>query len=111
MMLTFMNETAMGGYEKLLETSESYRKDVAGMNSMMENFAQESEAVKGSIDNIRELVSAVSSAVEESAKGVVNVTELSVNLTTCVGDVGKEANSNMDIASQLTSEVNKFKLQ
>lgn len=111
MMLTFMNETAMGGYEKLLETSESYRKDVAGMNSMMENFAQESEAVKGSIDNIRELVSAVSSAVEESAKGVVNVTEMSVNLTTSVGDVGKEANSNMDIASQLTSEVNKFKLQ
>ena len=49
--------------------------------------------------------------MEESAKGVVNVTEMSVNLTTSVGDVGKEANSNMDIASQLTSEVNKFKLQ
>ncbi len=111
MMLTFMNETAMGGYEKLLETSESYRKDVAGMNDMMKQFAQESEEVKHSIDDIREVVAAVNIAVEESAKGAVNVTEMSVNLTNSVGDVGKEANSNMDIANQLTCEVNRFKLQ
>lgn len=110
-MLAFMNETAMEGYEKLLDTSESYRKDASGMNERMQQFARESAEVKGSIDKIRELASAVSKAVEESAKGVASVTEMSVNLTTSVGDVGKEANSNMDIASQLTTEVNKFKLQ
>ena len=110
-MLTFMNETAMGGYEKLLSTSESYRQDASGMNNRMQQFAQESVEVKSDIDRIRELVSAVSTAVEESARGVADVTEMSVNLTSSVRDVGKEANSNMDIANQLTSEVNKFKLQ
>ena len=110
-MLKFMNETAMNGYEMLLDTSESYRNDVGNMNHMMEEFARQSEQVKSSVDLIKEAVSAVSIAVEESAKGVTNVTEMSVDLTASVGDIGNEANSNMDIANQLNQEVNKFKLQ
>lgn len=109
-MLVFLDETAMGGYEKLLETSGNYQSDVGDMNHMMQEFAEESEQVKNSIDQIKEAISAVSVAVEESAKGVTNVTEMSVNLTNSVGDIGNEANSNMDIANQLNTEVNKFKL-
>lgn len=110
-MLKFMDETAMRGYEKLLETSGSYQTDAGGMNDTMKHFAAESEQVKSSIDDIKEAISAVSIAVEESAKGVTSVTEMAVDLTTSVGDIGKEANSNMDIANQLSTEVNKFKLQ
>ena len=109
-MLKFMNETAMMGYEKLLETSGSYQSDVGDMNGMMEKFASESEQIKRSIDQIREAVSAVNVAVEESAKGIENVSEMSVDLTTSVADIGNEANSNSDIANQLNAEVNKFKL-
>lgn len=111
MMLKFMDETAMNGYEKLCETSGSYRHDVGDMNNMMQQFAMESDQIKGSMDQIKEAISAVSIAVEESAKGVTNVTEMSVDLTTSVGDIGNEANSNMSIANQLNAEVNKFKLQ
>ena len=109
-MLKFMNETAMMGYEKLLETSGSYQSDVGDMNGMMEKFASESEQIKRSIDQIREAVSAVNVAVEESAKGIENVSEMSVDITTSVADIGNEANSNSDIANQLNAEVNKFKL-
>ncbi len=110
-MLTFLDETAMNGYEKLLETSGSYQSDVDNMSQMMQAFADESGEVKQSIDEIKEAISAVSIAVEESAKGVTNVTEMSVDLTSSVGDIGNEANSNMDIANQLNAEVNKFKLE
>lgn len=110
-MLTFMDETAMTGYEKLLDTSENYRKDVQDMSRMMQMFADESSQVKQSIDEIKEAISAVSIAVEESAKGVTNVTEMSVDLTSSVGDIEHEANSNMSIANQLNAEVNKFKLE
>ena len=110
-MLVFMNETAMTGYEKLLETSGNYRSDVGTMNQMMEQFAGESEQIRNSIDQIREAVSAVNIAVEESARGVTNVTEMSVDLTTSIGDIESEANSNMDIADKLNTEVRKFKLE
>lgn len=110
-MLTFLDETAMNGYEKLLETSESYQEDVGNMNQMMQAFADESVEVKQSIDKMKEAIAAVSIAVEESAKGVTNVTEMSVDLTSSVGDIGNEANSNMSIANQLNTEVSKFKLE
>lgn len=110
-MLTFLDKTAMNGYEKLLETSGSYQDDVGNMSQMMQAFADESGEVKQSIDEIKEAISAVSIAVEESAKGVTNVTEMSVDLTSSVGDIGNEANSNMNIANQLNAEVNKFKLE
>lgn len=110
MMLTFLEETAMRGYEKLLDTSGSYRNDVGDMNSMMQSFASESTQVKNSIDQIKEAISAVSIAVEESANGITSVTETSVDLADSVGKIGEEANSNMDVAKQLNSEVSKFKL-
>lgn len=110
-MLTFMNETAMKGYEKLLNTSESYQGDVDSLNRMMQEFAHESEMLKGNIDSIKEAAESVRVAVDECTAGVANVSEMSVELTLNVGDIEKEANSNMEIANRLNSEVNKFRLE
>lgn len=110
-MLHFMDETAMSGYEKLLETSETYQSDVGDLNSRMQEFADESLHVKKSMDQIKEAISAVAIAVEESAKGVVNATEMSVDLKHSVIDIGTEAKANIDVANQLSNEVNKFKLE
>lgn len=109
-MLTFMDETAMSGYEKLLETSQNYQNDVENMNHLMQNFASRSDQLKVNMDDIKEAVGAVTIAVEETAKGVTNVTEMAVDLTSNVQGIGEEADSNMGIANQLSEEVNKFKL-
>ena len=109
-LLVFVEQTAMGGYEKLLETSESYRKDVDDMSSMMQTFASECENIKERIDYIRQSVSDVNSAVEESAKGITVVTDTAVTLTGSVNDIGAEAANSSDIADGLLNEVNKFKL-
>jgi len=109
-MLTFMEETAMTGYEKLLETSEEYRKNVGDMNGMMREFATGSQQLRENVDNIKDAIEAVNIAVEESTKGIGNVAETAVNLTSAVADIGTEADTNMDVAQQLNAEVNKFKI-
>ena len=109
-MLTFMDETAMAGYEKLLVTSKDYQNDVGDMNQMMTEFAESSQGLKASIELIRDSVYSVNVAIEESAKGISNVSEATVNITCRVDDIGMEANSNLDIASGLDTEVNRFKL-
>lgn len=110
-MIKFMDETAMDGYDKLLATSDSYQKDVGNMSQMMGEFASESGQLKASIDDIKNSIEAVNIAVEESTRGVTSVTETSVDLTARIGDIGKEADANMEIATQLNAEVNKFKLE
>lgn len=109
-MITFMNKTAIGGYEKLLETSKSYQSDAGNMDEMMQCFAVESEQLKMNMDEIRMALDGVKTAVSESALGVTNVTETAVQLTGDVGDIGKEANSNLEIVDRLNGEVGKFKL-
>lgn len=109
-MIAFMNQTAIGGYEKLLETSESYQSDVGNMNEMMQRFAGESEQLKVNMEEIKKALEEVKTAVNESAIGVTNVTGTAVRLTSSVGDIGEEAASNLEIVGRLNSEVGKFKL-
>ncbi len=109
-MITFMNETAIGGYEKLLETSESYQSNVGDMNEMMQHFAAESERLKWNMNEIKQALEDVKIAAGESALGITHVTETAVRLTGNVSDIGKEADSNLETASKLNSEVGKFKL-
>lgn len=109
-MIKFMDETAMTGYEKLLVTSKDYQNDVGEMNEMMTEFAASSNALKRNIEAIKDSVSSVNIAIEENTKGINNVTEATVNITCSVDDIGMEANSNLDIANGLDTEVNRFKL-
>lgn len=109
-MLKFMDETAMAGYEKLLETSRDYQSDVGDMNQMMTEFAESSETLKVNVDSIKDSVESVNIAIEESARGISSVSEATVSITTSVDDIGAEANSNLGIANGLDSEVNRFKL-
>lgn len=109
-MLAFVDEVAMDGFTKLLDTSADYRNDVNDMNGMMSEFASQSNDIRESIEQIKEAISAVSIAVEESAKGIVSVTETTVALTESVKEIAGEAEDNKLIADTLSGEVNKFKL-
>lgn len=109
-MIAFMNETALGGYEKMLETSESYQSNVSDMNGMMQSFAKKSRDLKLNIEKIRETLGGMKTAVGECAAGVASVTQTTVRLTENVSGIGKEADINLDIAVKLNGEVGKFKL-
>lgn len=109
-MIRFMNETAMAGYERLLDNSRNYKNDVSRLSETMNDFADESIRLHENIDNIKESVDAVNIAVEESAKGVVDVTEMATDMTVSMESIKGEAEGNRDIAGQLEAEVGKFKL-
>lgn len=109
-MISFMNTTAIQGYEKLLETSVSYQDNVGNMHKMMQHFASESEMLKSNMNRIKEALNDVKTAVSECALGITNVTETAVELTGNVSVIEKEANLNLEIVEHLNAEVGKFKL-
>ena len=109
-MIHFMNETAMIGYESLLENSRNYRNEVSHLSETMNDFADESMSLNQNIESIKEALDAVSIAVEESAKGVVSVTEMASDMSMNMKSIKDEAESNKEIVGQLEAEVLKFKL-
>ena len=110
-MVEFAGITAVDGYQKLVEMSEFYRKDAGDMNAVMEDFTSAAGELQKAMDEIKESTTAVSAAVEESAKGIVNVAEMSTDLTGSVGDIQKAADHNNEIADLLDTEVKRFKLE
>lgn len=109
-MLHFMNETAMAGYDMLLQNSHDYQNDVDHLSKVMGEFARGSQELQGNTTSIKEAVEAVNIAVEESTKGIVSVTEVAADLTQSMESINGEAVGNRDIAGQLGVEVGKFKL-
>ncbi len=109
-MISFIDETTMGGFSQLQETSYSYKEDIHEMSSTMQDFTASCEELKSNMDNIKESIEAANIAVDESAKGISNVSEISVSLTSSVTDIEEKANGNLDIAGLLNTEVNRFKL-
>ena len=110
-MIQFMNETAMNGYSELGEICNTYSKDAENMYQTMSDFAKQSEQLQENADNIKQAVEAVNIAVEESAKGIVSVSEMAVNLSNSISELSGRASNNEVIADELNAEVGKFKLE
>lgn len=110
-MIEFVRNSTNEGFGGLVATSENYATDANAMRAMMEQFAQTAEELRSTMDGIRESISAVNIAVEESAKGIAGVSESSVQLTGNVNDIQSEASDNNGIAEDLATEVGKFKLE
>lgn len=109
-MVRFMEKTALEGYRELLSVSEDYSQDAKSIHTIMTQFEENSKQLQQAVDTIKEAVEAVNAAVEESARGIVNTSEMSMELNGSVVDIGKEAEANQKIAELLNTEVNKFKL-
>lgn len=110
-MLTFLNETTMSGYDKLLTTSEKYSTEMSQINEMMTEFARIAKEVENATTIICESIEAVDIAVEESSKGIVTVSETAADLTDTINSIQDNAHNNSDVATALSGEVSKFKLQ
>ncbi len=110
-MIEFVRNSTEESFGGLVATSENYATDANAMRAMMEQFAQTAEELRSTMDGIRESISAVNIAVEESAKGIAGVSESSVQLTGNVNDIQSEASDNNGIAEDLATEVGKFKLE
>lgn len=110
-MLTFMDEVTMEGYGKLLNTGKEYYEDAEKIHELMENFAAESETIEKITDSIRESVEAVTEAMEESARGTMNVAATSTELSASIEAIENMAKSNKGVADDLAVEVGRFKLE
>lgn len=109
-MVSFINNTAMSGYQSLVDTGDNYKSDAGSFYDMMDEFLRTASDLRENMDSIKEAIEAINIAVEESAKGVNNVSEKAVNLTEIVNSINTDAQGNQTVASDLNNEVGKFKI-
>jgi len=110
-MLSFIETTAMQGYDKLLSTCEAYSADAASLNETMENFKAVAVSMENSVSSVQEAIQAVDVAMDENAKGISEASETIAGITQSVVELEGQAGANQTLAEELNGEVNKFKLE
>ncbi|MDY6325665.1 MAG: methyl-accepting chemotaxis protein [Catonella sp.] len=109
-MIDYLTESTESDMDKLASVAESYNNDAGSIHDMMVDFAGASEGIKQNMNSIRDSIDAINQAVEESTKGITEVSETSVALTEKVSGISENADENLKVAEHLNGEVNKFKI-
>lgn len=110
-MIEFAESAALGGYSDLVQISEAYATEIEKIHHMMSEFHNQAIQLQTNMDKIRQTMDIVNQSVEESSNGINHITDMSVHIRENVTDIGGQADSHMDIAKLLDTQVNKFQIK
>lgn len=108
-MLEFVDTTVLKDYDKFEEITQYYRKDSNYLEEMLGGFAMQAEEVRENTVTLRDGMSGIATAVEESTRGIVMAAEAASELVANLSSIGKEVGDNRRIAGELRQEVDKFR--
>lgn len=108
-MLRFIDERIMKDYDGFVEVVGHYEKDADSVNDILSEFARNTEEISSTIQAMNTSTNDIAVAVDDSAKGVVDVAESAASLVGAITHIQKETENNQKISMQLSNEVNRFK--
>ena len=108
-MLHFVDEKVMADYDTFVGVVEQYQDDAENINGIISEFASNANEINDTMENMNTGLNDIATAVDENAKGVTVVAESAVDLVAAITRIQQETENNMEISTQLSDEVNKFK--
>ena len=108
-MLSFIDETVLADYDKLVDVANQYYADADKLDAMMDVIDEKSGDLQQNLSGINEGIGGINTAVEESAQGITSVANATADLVQMLGDIKTNAESNKEISEELSSEVSQFK--
>lgn len=107
-MLSFMHEQTMAGYGQLIDTGKQYSSDAENFYNMMSDCMQQAQQLEEEISRIKDSMSEILFAVEESTKNIESVTGSISDLSEDLYENKNQAENNLKATDNLEIEVKKF---
>lgn len=107
-MLNFLNEQTLSGYGQLIDTGTQYSNDADRFHQVMNDCMQKADQLAKEIEMIKQSMSGILIAVEESTENIENVTNNVSKLSDDLYQNKEQSESNLCATGNLESEVNKF---
>lgn len=108
-MLEFVDETVLKDYDKFAAITRDYREDSTHLESVLSEFASQAGDLRENTNILKEGMNGISTAVEESANGIVMVAGSTADLVTNLGVIQQAVTDNKRISNELRQEVDKFR--
>ena len=110
-MIDFMNETAVGGYRSLVDTSSNYKETAEKIDDMMKAFATLSSSIKANLSKVSSLADNLNSSVENTSMEISKAAEKTVDISDSIREISADAHSGSDISDELYDNVGRFRLE
>ena len=108
-MLTFIDETVLGDYDKFVDTANTYYNDAEHMDEILQEFYVKARELAQTMEQMAEGIDGINIAVDESAQGVVLAAQNTSLLVDALEHIKSEADENKEISETLREEVQRFK--
>jgi methyl-accepting chemotaxis protein len=106
--LQFVNEDVLQAYQEMVENGVTYHEDANQINQMMQTLREATDQLKDAAEEITAASSGVTMAVAESAKGIGNATEYTVEVADHMQVINISVEENLSIADSLKDKVKGF---
>lgn len=107
-MLNFLNDQTLSGYGQLIDTGTQYSHDAENFYRVMNDCMQKANRLAEEIDTIKQSMSGILIAVEESTENIESVTNHVSKLSDDLYQNKEQSESNLCATGNLEKEVNKF---
>ncbi|MCR5254483.1 MAG: methyl-accepting chemotaxis protein [Acetatifactor sp.] len=109
-MLDYMSESNDEGYRTLLDTAEHYKNDIEKLMNMMTEFADHSEGIKHTVENIDGTIKDINATMADNSKGVTAGAEAVGTVVGSMTELDEKAGENLMISDEINSHMNQFKV-
>lgn len=110
-MLQFVNEDVLQAYKDMVQNGVTYHEDANQMNKMMQMLQEATAQLSAAADEIIMASAGVTDAVNQSALGISNAAEYTVEVADHMQMINESVEKNLSIADSLKDEVKGFKCE
>lgn len=107
-MLSFINTTIMGDYDKFVGIIDKYRSDTEEISGTLSDFAVKTSDISGTVDTMNTSMGNISTTVGDCTKSISEVAEEATQLAAVVENIMQQIKINTDITKDLEHELNQF---
>ncbi|MCM1182178.1 MAG: methyl-accepting chemotaxis protein [Roseburia sp.] len=104
----YMNESILPEFENFVKSGVQYRENATYIESVMDGFTAQTDALKSAVDEIAASIGTITDAIEEGARGVTGAAESTQMLVTDMENISNRMDENQEIAAALQKETNVF---
>ena len=108
-MLQFVDSVVIDDYDKFVDVTRQYREDATHLEEILNDFANKAGNLEEVMNNLRNGTGEIATAIENSTRDIVGVTELAVNQLNNMEEITGQVSDNKRISIELRAEVDKFR--
>ena len=108
-MLQFVDSVVIDDYDKFVDVTRQYREDATHLEEILKDITGKADHLEEVMNSLQNGTNEIATAIENSAKDIVGVTELAMNQLNNMEAITGHISDNQRIANELRAEVDKFR--